>query len=149
MGLDISTVADSIASLSVTGVDIKDLDEMKDEVYNRDCPLVMPAPNYITNLRPERDSLGSGSGTQWNVRYTLNYRFFHSRAGTERGLAGVYKDLTDKVVAFVDSIFANDNITGAIDIQNSQISIFGVVDGPSGNQFYGCDISLDVLEFIN
>lgn len=150
MTLAVSTVADSISKLSVTGVTIKDLNEIPTEVLKRDCPTVYPKPDgFLSNFEPESVSMSSGTSVQLNVTYTLTYRFLHSPLGSDRGLFGVYQDMVNKTTAFLDKIIISDTITGLVDLQIADVSEFGPVSDPAGNMFHGCDISLDVLEFVN
>ena len=149
MALATTTIANSIAALSVTGVTIRDLDEMQNEVLDRHCPLVMPAPNYISKVRLVRQSFGSGTDCKWDAHYTLTYRLFHSAVGTGRTLLDNYPGLVDKSMKFVDAVITNDCITGVIDSVMGDILGFGVVTGPADNQFFGCDIEFNILEFVN
>ena len=56
MAIAATAVATTIAGLSVTGLTIKDLDGFKDEILNRDCPILIPAPQYFTDARVKYDS---------------------------------------------------------------------------------------------
>jgi hypothetical protein len=148
MALAIRTVADSVAGITVSGVNIKDLNEIPNEVHNRDAPIVYPEPDgFLSNFRFSRESQGTGTSAHINVRYTLTYTFLHSRVGTGRGLFDVYADMVGKVADFLDGILANDAITGAVDIYASNVSTFGPTADPSGEVFHGCTIQLDVLDF--
>ena len=49
------TIANSIAALSVTGVTIKDLDEIPDSAFSGACPIVYPRPDgFVSNFELER-----------------------------------------------------------------------------------------------
>ena len=64
------TVAASIAALSVSGVTIKDIDEIPDSA-NMLCPLVVPMSNFITNITPQTQSFGSNGGAKVDFSSTL------------------------------------------------------------------------------
>ena len=148
MSISTVTVADSISKLTVSGVTIKDLDEIQDKVLARDCPLVLPAPDFMQVAEATRESVGTGAAAKWNFNYTLNYRLFYKPVGSERGLRDIYPTLVAKVLLFVEAVIA-DELTGAVDVTFGGITGFGVVPDPSENLFWGCDIQINVLEFIN
>ena len=146
MAIALATVADSIAALTVSGVTLKDVDNIPEDVTGMG-PLIIPAPNYLTNFTMERMSFGGGSSAEMDVKYTLNYRLLFAPVGAGRGFIGVVDVMVDKLALFLDAILAIDTISGCEDITPSGVSNFGVVTDPAGNQYFGCDISLDVLEF--
>lgn len=149
MALAALTVATSIAGLSVSGVNMKDVDEIPEKVEARDCPIIFPKPDgFLSDLEVEVDSFGSASAKK-TVRYKLNYVFLQAPVGSARGLFDVYEDCVTNALAFLDALIANDAITGAVDIQPSGIPTFGPTQDPSGNTFHGCIFSLAVEEFVN
>jgi hypothetical protein len=148
MTISIVTIADSIASLSVTGVTIKDLNQIPDSVNDGDCPMVIPNPDgFVSAFELERMAMSSGASNVWDVRYTLTYRFLHSEIGLGMGLLDKYPLMVDKVMDFVDKVLISDSVTGSVDLTLEDISSFGPVSDPSGKMFHGCDIMLRVLEF--
>ena len=152
MALQIVTVADSISKLLVTGVELKDIDKIVTEGHKRNIPMIIPRPDgFISGFLYERESFGPGSTAAINISYTLTYRLLHSKIGTGRsGVIDKYSDMVAKVGLFLDAIIANDTITGAVDIQPFGISEFGPVSDPAGSAvFLGCDIGINVMEFVN
>lgn len=149
MALNTVTVADSIAGLSVSGVTLKDLDEIPNGVLARDCPLILPAPDFIQIAEITRDTYGSGSDAKWTFEYTLNYRLFYAPVGTERTLGNIYPGLVAKAMLFADAVIANDDLTGATDSNFGGLSGLGVVTDPSDELFWGCDIQINITEFVN
>ena len=87
----------------------------------------------------------------FNVTYTLTYRLYHSKVGTGRsGLFDTFSGMVGKVGLFLDAIIANDTISGAVDIIPNSINNFGPVADPAGKSvFHGCDIGIQVTEFVN
>lgn len=151
MGLQIVTVAESIADLSVTGVDIKDLDKIPEEGNAMDVPVIIPKPDgFITGFRHAPVSLSSGSGRQVDVFYILTYRLLHSEIGEGMdGLFTTYPAMVALTALFLDEIIANDTLPGAVDAKPLTIPIFGPVADPVGNMFHGCDIGIEIMEFVN
>lgn len=153
MGVSIVTVADSISKITLntgSSITIKDLDGILDEVRGRDCPVVMPAPDWLTSVEAERDNLGSGTSAQWTFTYILSYRLFYQQLGEGRNkLADSMPGLANEVVYFIDGIMANDDLDGCEDIVLAGSPVFGVVEDPVGNAFWGADIELEVTELVN
>ena len=152
MALQIATVADSIAGLTVAGVTLKDIDEIITEGTKRNTPVIIPRPDgFLSGFVYERESFGTGDVAAANVTYTLTYRLIHSKIGTGRSkVIAKYSDMVAKVGLFLDAIIANDTITGAVDIQAASVSEFGPVSDPAGSAiFLGCDIGIQVTEFVN
>ncbi len=152
MALQIATVADSISKITVTGATMKDIDQIPEAQNVMDIPIIIPKPDgYLSNFKPQRDSFGAGGDAKMTVTYTLTYRLLHSAIG--EGMSGIfstYAAMVAIVSVFLDAIIANDTVTGAVDIQAASITEFGLVYDPAGKTaFHGCDISIDVMEFVN
>jgi hypothetical protein len=149
MSLAAVTLANSIAAISVSGVTMKDLDQIPQEATARDCPMVYPKPDgFLSGLAIERDSFG-GAAAKMTARYTLTYVYLHSPVGTGRGLFDVYQDVVTKALSVLDAILATATLDGAVDVMPQDILEFGPVSDPSGKTFHGCLIALNCVEFIN
>ena len=153
MGVSLVTVADSISKITLntgSALTIKDLDTMLDEVFDRECPVIMPAPTWLGDPAYEDDALGSGSGTPRTITYTLGYRMFYQPLGQGRQKMGdIMPGMAQEFVYFMDALLANDNLTGCVDIRLSGAPDFGVVEDPVGNLFWGTDLDLIVTELEN
>lgn len=149
MALQAVTVATNIAALSVSGVTLKALSAIPENVAPRDCPIIYPRPDgFMSDLEVEVDSFGSSAGKK-TVRYTLTYMYLHSAIGEGRGLFDVYEDMVTKATAFVDAVISNDAIAGCVDITPTGITNFGPVADPAGGMFHGAQMPFVVTEFIN
>lgn len=150
MTLAIATVVSSIAALSVTGVTIKDEDNIPEQVFDRDCPIFYPEPvDFVTGFEVERNSYGSAAQSKKTARYTLNYTFAYIPVGSGRLGLEQYGDMIDKAFAIIDKLIASDDLTGSVEFTPQDTVSFGVVLDPAGNAFQGCRILLRVTEFIN
>jgi len=151
MGLQIVAVCNSIAALTVVGVTFKDIDEIPEDANAMDVPMIIPKPDgFITGFGYGRKSLGPGTTAAIDITYILTYRLLHSEGG--EGMSGIfstYSDMVVKAAAFLDAVIANDTITGAINIEPVSIPIFEPVTDPLGRWFHGCDIGIEVTEFVN
>ncbi len=146
MAISIEEIATSIASISVEGLQIMDLDNIPETSEVGRGPIVIPNPDgYWNNLVVERASLGN---LVRNVTYDLMYRLLSSEVGEGRvSIFDNYKPMVLQTALFVGAVLTNDAITGLIDLQLGGISNFGPVTDPSDNLFHGCDFILRVLEF--
>lgn len=149
MSLAIVAIATNIAGLAVSGINIRDLDAIPEQVNARDCPIIYPRPDgFLSSLQVQIDSFGSTSAKK-TVYYTLTYRLLGAQVGEDRGLFTLYQAMVDIVADFLDAVIANDALTGTIDLQAVDVTEFGPVSDPAGYVFHGCDILLRVMEFVN
>jgi hypothetical protein len=143
----ISTVADSIATLSISGVTIKDIDQIPDSAATL-CPLLIPQPNdFVSGINVEFVSYGSNGTAKINMEYTLTYVYLHAQAGSGVNTYSVYSGLITKLSAIIVAILSNDAITGAVDIALQSVSNIGIINDPTNNEFWGVIFSFKVLEY--
>ena len=142
-----STITNSIAALSISGVTIKDIDEIPQSASLL-LPILFPRPNdFVTEFSQQFMSLGSNGAAKINFEYNLNYVFLYAEAGSGLGTYELYNGLITKLSAILVAFASNDAITGLVDLQTSTIGSIGIVEGPSGQQYWGLMLSLHVLEF--
>ena len=142
----LTTVTNSIAGLTITGVTIKDIDNIPDSARML-TPLIVPQPNsFVTDLQVSFETFGSNGGAKINTIYTLNYAFLFCEVG---GISAfnAFSGLMEKLSALLDAINSNDAITGAVDVKINSIGNIGVITDPAGVEFWGLQFSLKVLEF--
>lgn len=154
MAIAIATVANSIESLSVTGLTIYDVDNIPTAVDTREKAALVPLPDYITNISFERDSFNVISAgvnvAKWTLTYTLHYRLFYKLAGSGRAVQVEYYDgVIDMIAAIWDAILAINTYSGGIDILPSGVFGIGFVQDASNVSFLGCDLAFTCQEFIN
>mgnify|MGYP000848987976 FL=1 len=149
MSLQITTITDSIAAISISGVTVKSMSQLKDGWDAYDCPLLCPLPNeFVSAPSVVPVNMGSGTSRKIDFSYTLNYRYFHAPVGTG-DITDTWAALVTKAFVIFDAILANDAISGLIDLNLSSISNFGTVNDGANNVYHGFDISFRVLEFVN
>ena len=147
-GVKIATVTDSISKLVISGVTLKDTDGIPEEVSERVCPIMFPDPdNFVTSLTVTPQSFGAGTSGKNDIRYTLNYVFLYAQVGSKRYLSDYIVGLVSMTVLILNSIIANDSVTGSVDIAPRIAGNFGQMQDPAGNMFFGVMISVDVREF--
>jgi len=148
MALALTTIASSIAALSVSGLTIRDIDDIPPAGGVRSGPELIALPNYVTNFTVEFDSFGSGATAKMTVTYELNYRLLYAPAGSAQALS-LFGDMVAMVGLIWDAVLAVVTISGAIDIMPAGIINMGLVNDPAEGSFYGCDLAFQVKEFVN
>jgi hypothetical protein len=142
----IATVADSIAGLTISGVTIKDIDQIPDSARML-APLLIPTPdNFVTDLGYTFESFGFNGTPKINTNYTLNYVFLFCEVGG-MGAFSAFSGLIAKLSAILVAIMSNDTITGAVDVKINSVGNIGVIQDPAGVEFWGLEFSLRVLEY--
>ncbi len=142
----ISTVTDSIAGLIISGVTIKDIDQIP-EAARLLTPLIIPQPNnFVTDLSVTFETFGSNGSAKMNTNYTLNYVFLYCEVGGLSAFAA-FSGLIEKLSAILVAIDSNDAISGAVDVKINSIGNLGVITDPAGVEFWGLEFSLRVLEY--
>jgi hypothetical protein len=112
------------------------------------CPLIIPNPaNFVTDVSISFETYGSNGGAKINTNYTLNYMFLFCEVSSGLGAFAAYSGLIAKLSAILVLINSNDAITGAVDVKINSIGNIGTITDPAGNDFWGLEFSLKVLEY--
>jgi hypothetical protein len=133
----------------VSGLTIKDVNEIPTSINQRECPLLIPNPeNYVSGAKIEVDSFGTGTNRAMSLHYNLNYLLIHSEVGVGRvHVLDAYSGMLTKATAFLDAVYGLSGLTGAVDFNallgDPQITEVGAV------AFHSIAISVQVQEFIN
>lgn len=147
--LQIDTVATAISGLIVTGVTIGDLEDLRNGYSGRDCPTLVPGPNYLSAVSVERVSFGDAANARKTITYALTYRYLHAPAGAGRQLGDVYLGLLDNLDLILSAAIDYDTLSDVvIDITPRGATAPGVVSDAANNNFFGCDIVYDVTIFV-
>lgn len=147
MSIKIITVLDSISALSVSGVTVKDVNEVDEAWQVRGAVLYPLIDNLMSFSRPTRQSFGVGSAKRLDINYVLNYRLLYAPVGSGRGVKDIFSGLMTTVAATLDALNVLDAPSGSVDIEASINEGRPVVKDPAGNDFWGCDFTINVLEF--
>ena len=149
MSVQLVTIANSITEISVSGLTIKDVDEIPTSINQRDCPLLIPNPeNYISGVKIEPDSFGTGSDRKMTLTYSLSYMLIYGEVGGGRvHTIDTYAGMLTKACAFMDAFYALNGLTGAVDFDatlgDPSIRVVGEIE------FHSIDIKIGVKEFVN
>jgi hypothetical protein len=151
VALNIANIADAIAGLTISGVTVLDLNEIKEGIVERDCPVLFPRPDgYVTDFKVEVQSFGGEGERAMDVTYSLHYVLAYAAVGSGRGLFDKYPGMVNAAFAVIDAILANDTLGGdAVDVNIKNVPDFGLVNDPAGNAFHGFEIAINITELVN
>ena len=152
MSLSTATIAAGIAALTVSGVTIKDVDEIPETVNSRDCPILFPSPDGFVlggNGEPETGSTTFGAPTTrlWTFNRTYRYVYLHEQAGATRGLKDVIGAMATKVDMIIEAV-AEMDLTD-VDVMRVNVGDLGVLEAPDGKAFFGCMFEITLRERMN
>lgn len=147
-GLKVVTVWDSITAISVSGLVVKDLNEVT-EVWEIRTPTLYPNITAPLDLQsPRRMSFGTvAGGAKKDVQYTLNYIFAYAPVGSTRGVKDIMSSMFSMLALIFNAVTESDALSGTIDITPRISGSSTIVQDPSGNSFYGLQLAFDVLEY--
>lgn len=144
--VDFSTVTNSISALSVSGVTIRDIDEVT-ESNILGGKILFPQPaEFITDVNLTRNEMTG----QWNtLTYTLHYVYLHCPvSGGLGGLLASYSGLVTNSAAILLAFSSDATLSGAMDNDSPRMEGLGIVTDPAGNSYYGCLFTLNILQFL-
>jgi hypothetical protein len=146
----LTTITGEIAALSITGVTIKDYDEVVVNWKAMPNVLYPNVENFLTGLKLDYESFPHGASAQVNISYTLNYRFLGTQVGNNTATYSLaYKDVIDKVLLIINAIVTNHSYaSGKASVELAGVK-FGGFSDPSGAFYHGADIALSVVEMQN
>jgi hypothetical protein len=151
MALNAAGITSAIAALSISGVTVKDVSGMPDKVLQRDCPIMFPAPgDWIgagSGSSDEETTFGTPSTRYWQTHRTFKYLFLHSAVGTGRGLADEYDAAVTKLEAIWQAVIGLD--VAGVDVEGFSHTAIGVLSDPSGSQFNGAFVEIQLREKVN
>lgn len=147
MAIGWRTVMSSIAALSVSGVTIKDVDDVPEDLTGLGPTIIPMGDNLVTDFRIVFQSFGDSASALFDIFYTLNYRLYVAPIAAGRGYLGVLDELADKLALFLDALLAAGVITGSENTVPVGLGNYGSLLDPSNNPFWGCDIAIEIMEF--
>lgn len=145
MAIALSTIADSISKLSVSGLTIKDIDNIPQAIIQRDCPMLIPDVDNYIGFNIESDTLDR---SKWTVTYRLNYLLMYAVVGAGRtNILDQYAGMIAKATAIVDKVISLSSLTGAVDWDATVGDPLIVEWG--GTNCHACRVVIGAVEFVN
>jgi hypothetical protein len=150
MALSSATIATGISALSISGVTVKNVTAIPDQVTGRDCPILFPSPDgWLTggNGVPGPLTFGLPASRYWEFDRDYDYVFLFAPVGTGRGLIDNISPMAAKLDLIMTAITLLD--LPGVDVMQINCTAFGVLVDPSGNSFHGCHVVITLKEAIN
>ncbi len=149
ISLNLANIADAISQISISGVTVKDKDQIAGSWVSTPNVLYPNPDGWITGFTINYQAITRGAAAPANIRYTLNYRFLGVQVGDMATFPVSYSALVDKVIAIINAIYAVDApYNGSVDMFVDNIEL-GPMTDPAGNQYFGADFALSVEEIQN
>lgn len=149
--LYLTSITDAISQISISGVTVKDYDEIATS-YVSQPHVLLPNPEaggWITNFTIEPDTLLEGADAMYTAGYTLNYRYLHVQIGDGANFQKNYAETAQKMVLIVNAIIANPGpYSGKVSMRFAGADI-GQKNDPAGNNYFGADFALNIEELQN
>lgn len=151
------TIATNVAALSMsvtingtpTTINIKDLTNFPQAPAGRDCPLLFPKIDFVTDFLPTPQALAPGSVRPWDFSYNLNYRFLYAPVTQQRTIADMLAPMTDAWAQIVTKIAQSDVNIGSEEFIPGEYYNMGVVNAPNEVPFFGFDMKINVMEYLS
>lgn len=152
MALDPTGTATRIAALSVSGLTIRDLDAVPEEVSPRvgEIPVLYPDPvNFIELTHEVRDTLDTDAQAFKRVFYTLHYMYLFAPLGSERGWYKLAQPAILLLYQLFDVVLLNQKVLTIVNIEPNHGKFGPQVDPADSRDFIGCPVTFQVEEWVN
>lgn len=148
ISLNLANITNAIQGISISGVTIKDKDEISAS-WKPIANVLYPNPEgFISNFNMSFPAMVRGDNSPADVSYILNYRFLGTQIGSVGDTQG-YTLMVDKVITILNAIIAvHAPYSGRVEMEVKNISVGARAD-PVGNLYHGADIGLLITEMVN
>jgi hypothetical protein len=152
MSFSSTAIGTGIATLSISGVTVKDITAIPEQVENRMCPILFPSPDGWMaggNGEPGEGPTTFGTPTTrlWTFNRTYRYIYLHSQVGAGRGLLDVISAMSTKADAILTAITTLD--LSDVDVKTVVVGEFGVLTDPAAKAFFGFTLDITFRERLN
>lgn len=151
VSLYLANITNSIAAISISGVTVKDVDELSPSWIGTPN-ILYPNPNppgFVTNFDIEFDSIMQGASAPMTLKYTLNYRFLGTAVGDMGTFTVAYSNIITKLVAIYNALIAVPAPYDGRITLIPRVTDIGMKEDPAGNSYHGADFALAVEELQN
>jgi hypothetical protein len=149
--LKLAQVADAISNISVSGVTVKDIDQMAGS-WVATPNVFYPNVNapWVTDFRFDWQSVLRGSNAPVNVYYNLHYRFLSVQVGDLAIQPTAFNNLITKMIGIINALEGVSTLlSGSVTMEITAISNILRLEDLAGNLFSGCDFTLSIMELQN
>ncbi len=149
VSLKLASIADAISAISISGVTVKDKDQIVASWVSTPNVLYPNPDGWITNFSIDYIALMQGATAPMDISYTLNYRFLGVQVGDLSIFPAAYSSLVDKLILIINAVISVPApYSGTVELKLGNISI-GARTDPTGNNFFGADFALNITEMQN
>lgn len=149
ISLNLANVADAISNISISGVTVKDKDQIVGNWTSLPNVLFPRPDGWITGFNIRYDTVMQGATAPMTIGYTLNYRFLGVAVGDISTFPVAYSSLVDKLILIVNAIISTDApYSGRVEMMIGGVEI-GPRQDPAGNNFFGADFAVNIMEMQN
>jgi len=149
VSLNLANVATAISNISVSGVTVKNKDEVAGSWTSKPNVLFPNPENWVTGFGMTWDAMLQNASAPMTINYTLNYRFLGVAVGDISAMPVSYSALVDKLILIINAIISTPApYSGRIEMKIGDVSIGPKID-PAGNNFYGADFAVNISEMQN
>jgi hypothetical protein len=147
--LYLANIADAISNISVSGVTVKDKDQIVGDWKSIPNVLYPNPDGWITDFSIRFDTVLQGSSAPATVFYTLNYRFLGVQIGDISVFPVSYSGLVEKIILIINAIIATPSpYSGLVEMKIGNVSL-GARTDPAGNNYFGADLAFIISEMQN
>lgn len=147
----LSSITDAISSASISGVTVKDADQLA-YTWQSQANILYPNPNppgFMSGFSMNFDSVMQGADAPMTLIYTLNYRFLGTALGDAASFTNAYSGVVSKLILIINAFLALPApYSGRVQLSIGAVDI-GAKTDPAGNQYHGADIQLNIEEMQN
>lgn len=149
VSINLANIANSIAAISISGVTVKDRDEVSGSWLSIPNVLYPKPDGWISGFTLNYDTVMQGASAMMTVGYTLTYRFLGVQVGDIAIFPVAYSTLVDKLVLIINAMLSTPApYSGKVEMRLSGVDIGPRAD-PAGNNYFGADITLQITEMQN
>jgi hypothetical protein len=150
MAFDLLVVSQFIASLSMTGITVKDYGTLADEFDSREFPILAPDLfQPVTIQAVTRNSFGDGTTAKQTLYYLVPYVLAVYSQGEGRGVRDVVPGIIAAMSTVATALIKHDTPADlSVDLTIQAATCNVLVNDPQGTNYHGAKLMLLVKEFI-
>jgi hypothetical protein len=146
----LTSITNAIAALSISGVTIKDVDEVA-AAWTSTPKVLYPNlfEDFVTGHRVEYPTFVQDGTGPVNIFYNLNYRYLSTQVGDLATAPVQGYGLLTQTIAIADALVSVRAPYDGRVLMTYKIDSIGAKTDPVGNQYFGADIELSIQEIHN
>lgn len=148
IALYLTDITDAIRQLSISGVTVRDYNEVVSSWRSMPHVLYPNPENFLVITGVSYPSLLQGGNAPVDLSYTLNYRYLATQISGDGNVIG-WDGMIEKIKLIVAALLEVDSpYSGRVEMRLGSVSV-GAKEDPAGNMYHGADIALSITEMQN